>query len=157
MWSTKNLDVDINKEHVTETSGTIKNKDPSLTDNGRQPGTLKAQIEVWDPKDWDTLQTVLKAVWPTKELTERDAYDISHPSPDLVGIKKVIVTNIVVPPPMEQSLVVELSLLEFFPLRSKQQRKYTQLTQTFHQAPMRYRRSTPERISRNDRMHDRRV
>lgn len=123
VWSTKKLDVDINKEHTTDKAGTVKPKEPSLTDNGRQPGTLKAQIEVWDPKDWEKLQIILKAVWPTKELTDRDAYNISHPSPALVGIDKVLVTEIVVPPPMEQSLVVELTLLEFFHLRSRQQKK----------------------------------
>lgn len=45
----------------------------------------------------------------------RDAFDISHPTAALLGITSVIITKITIPPIIEQTMIVTMDMLQYFP------------------------------------------
>lgn len=108
----KGIDVE-----VVKTSAKIPNKlvDPTITDKGYRPGRVKAIGEIWTSADWGFLQQLLPFIVPSQSTTPRDAYDISHPALYLLGISSVIVLDVRLPPIKQQTLTVEIDLMEWFP------------------------------------------
>lgn len=111
IWPVKELAVDVSKQK--DSKG--KPKSPTLTDNGYNPSKVKAVVQVWEQKDWERLEVILGQCAPKQGSTVRDAYVIIHPATTLLGIKSVIITGVSVNPPEEQTLSIELTLLEYFP------------------------------------------
>lgn len=111
VWVVAAVDVDVSKQK--DKLG--KPKEPTLTDNGPDPTTIKATVEVFTKKDWEDLTRILPQIKPKKNSTERPAFDITHPAAALLGLQKVIVKGVSVPPPEAQSLTVEITMQEWFP------------------------------------------
>lgn len=89
--------------------------DPTITDKGYQPATVKAVGQIWDKESWTFIKQLIPNFIPFGNGATRNAYDISHPALYLMGISSVIVTKIRIPPVANQILVVEIDMLEWFP------------------------------------------
>lgn len=126
------LDIDVAKWLEREAQGTSPAQfQITLTDKGYLPGTLRATIEVWEVDQWEDLKETLPqfsprsgqkysagpgaAVARTSQVRGRDAFDIIHPATALLGIDSVIVKHITIPEIVNQTLTVQMDMLQYFP------------------------------------------
>jgi hypothetical protein len=108
----------------------------SLADRGYNAAKVRATIEVWTKEQWEDLEETLPKFTPrtgekqgssiggtannpnaqrTKGIKGRDAFDIVHPATALLGITAVIVEAVSLPEIVDQTLVVTLDMLQYFP------------------------------------------
>lgn len=109
---TKGIDLEIVKATKTPPKKLVP---PTITDKGYAPARIKAIGEFWLAEDWASLQELLPAYVPYSVTTARVALSIEHPSTFVVGVQSVIFERATVLPPADQTLRVELDLLEWFP------------------------------------------
>lgn len=114
------LEIDVAKQ---KKKGEEVGKDATLTDKGYKPATVKATIQIWDREDWEELEKILPKFAPKKTSTVRDAFDIYHPSAALLGIDTVVVQSVSIHHPEEQTLIVEMQLLQYFPETAIEKKK----------------------------------
>lgn len=106
-----------------------------LVDKGYAPGDVRAFIQVWTLDQWEDLKETLPKFSPrsgdkqgsalggtpnnpsakTANAKGRDAFDISHPATALLGISSVIVKKISLPMIMDQTLIVTMDMIQYFP------------------------------------------
>ncbi len=138
------LDIDVAKFPTKLASGTSPAQfQITLTDNGYAPGDVNAIVQIWTQEQWEDLQETLPKFSPrsgnqqgssignsnprlsvlpvsnpnAKSIAAkgRDAFDIVHPATALLGIDSVIVKRIRLLPISEQTLFVQLEMLQYFP------------------------------------------
>lgn len=86
-----------------------------LVDKGFDAGRMRATGQVWTSEQWRDLQDVLPRFTPKESSDIRDAFDILHPATKLLGIESVLVTKVTLRPPVMQTLIIEMELLQWFP------------------------------------------
>ena len=90
--------------------------DIRLQPKGYNPATVSATGEIWTANDWQTLKTYLPNISPKKGNTAQPiAWNINHPMCALLGIDQVIVTDISAPRIVDQTLTIQISMLQYFP------------------------------------------
>ncbi len=99
-----------------------RGREPTLTDNGYNPGDVKATIRVWTEEQWSELQNLIPEFSPRKSETLTTPYEIYHPSTALLGIDAVSIKSINPKPPVEGSLFVEIQMIQWFPETSRRPR-----------------------------------
>jgi hypothetical protein len=99
-----------------------RGREPTLTDNGYDPGQLKASVRVWEESQWVELQDLVPQFSPRKNDTIRTPYEIYHPATELLGIDVVTITSISVKPPEAGVLVCEIAMIQWFPETRRSQR-----------------------------------
>ncbi len=130
------LDVDIAKYQTRLPSGTSPAQFLiGLVDKGYSPGKVRAILQIWEQDQWEDLKETLPKFSPrsgdkqgssfggtpnnpsakTANAKGRDAFDIAHPATALLGIASVIVTNITLPMVIDQTLYVQMDMLQYFP------------------------------------------
>jgi hypothetical protein len=89
--------------------------EPRLFYKGYNLGSLTAQLQVWTPDDWKVLQNYVKQIRPsaTDVGGAIDAWDISHPTAALLGIKTVVVTGVGDPVISAQTLTLKIDMMEW--------------------------------------------
>lgn len=90
-------------------------KQTYLFDNGYAAGSVRATIALWDRLSWLSLRAFMASVAPDATKAFRPAYKLRHPAAALLGISLVIVTGFSVHPPEEQTLYVEIFMMQWFP------------------------------------------
>ncbi len=88
----------------------------TLTPKGYNPATITATGEIWTANDWQTLKSYLPQISPKKgETAQPIAWNLVHPGCNLLGIDQVIVTEVGLPEVIDQTLTIQISLLQYFP------------------------------------------
>jgi hypothetical protein len=111
----------------------------TLSDKGYNPGRIRAVLQIWTLEQWEDLRETLPKFAPrtstkpknktrsTSQLNGsspdvnisdgagRDAFDIIHPATALLGIDSVIILRIGLPPVFDQTLFVEIDMMQYFP------------------------------------------
>lgn len=107
----------------------------TLTDKGYDPGSVQAIVQIWDVDQWEDMKDTLPKFSPRSgdkthgpigapginqrsallSAKGRDAFDIVHPATALLGIDAVIVTRVDVMPIVEQTLIVQIGMIQYFP------------------------------------------
>jgi hypothetical protein len=87
----------------------------TITDKGYEPAQVKARGAIWTLEDWNVLQKVLPQIAPKKTTSTRSAWDIVHPATKLLGIDQVIINGVTVNPPVNQTLIVDIDMTQYFP------------------------------------------
>lgn len=98
---------------ISETSPPIYKA--RLSDKGYNPATARALVAVWEKDQWEDLEETAAKFSPKQTSKIRDAYDILHPSTAVLGIDSVIITGLRLRHPVNQTLVCEIELLQWFP------------------------------------------
>lgn len=132
------LDLEVAKYQLSApqpATGTPAKFQISLTDKGYAPGSVQAIIQIWDKDQWEDMKDTLPKFSPRSgdktsgnlgapginqrsallSAKGRDAFDIVHPSTALLGIDAIIVNKVSVLPIVEQTLVVQLEMTQYFP------------------------------------------
>lgn len=86
-----------------------------IVDKGYEPAKVRATLIVWTLIQWNQLKVYLSNITPKTTNKLRPSYFISHPATDLLGINQVIVDSVVVRPPEEQTLYVDVFMTQWFP------------------------------------------
>lgn len=114
-----------------------------LTDRGYAPGDVRAMIAIWEQDQWEDMKETLPKFSPRtgsddkgkpngpsgpvatraksqqqQNLAGRDAFDIVHPATALLGISSVLVRGVRILPIEEQTLVVVMDMIQYFPTRT---------------------------------------
>lgn len=84
-----------------------------LFDKGQEAAKLTAIGRLWLKDQWDEMKDIMSTIYP-KKLTTRTLYKISHPVASLMGIENVAIVGISVMPPTEQSLIIKISLVQWY-------------------------------------------
>lgn len=88
----------------------------TLTPKGYNPATINATGEIWTANDWKTLKSYLPQISPKKVNTAQPvAWNLTHPGCNLLGIDQVIITDISMPRIVDQTLTIQISMLQYFP------------------------------------------
>jgi hypothetical protein len=85
-----------------------------ITDKGYEPAKLRAVLQVWTVEQWADLKAVLPKYSPKQTSKTRNAFDITHPACSVLGVKSVIVTRISPPLPINQTLLLEIDMVQWF-------------------------------------------
>jgi hypothetical protein len=97
-----------------------RSKDPTLTDNGYEPGSIKVTIKIWTEEQWEKLNEIVPRFSPRKSSTVRTPLELWHPATAILGIDTVFVKTIgVVPPQSNQILTFNMALMQWFPTTSR--------------------------------------
>lgn len=92
-----------------------RGREPTLTDDGYNPGEITATLLIWTPDQWDQLKSILPRFSPRKNETIRTPLEISHPVTSLLGIDAVIIRSISPRHPEGGIFRVDISMLQWFP------------------------------------------
>ncbi len=96
-----------------------RGREPTLTDNGYDPGQIKVTVKAWTEEQWSELQNLIPEFSPRKNETVRTPLEIWHPATDVLGIDAVVITSVSMKHPSDQILLVEMNLLQWFPETSR--------------------------------------
>lgn len=108
------LSFDVAKQNTQTNAAMPPEYKLRIADKGYDPGGVRALLAVWTVEDWADLKALLPKFSPKTTSKTRDAYDISHPATTLLGIKSVIVNEITVRSPVNQTLYVEFVMTQWF-------------------------------------------
>lgn len=108
------LGYDVSKFMVSFNQQTGPTYKVRITDKGFDPALIKAVLQVWTVEQYADLKLLLPEYTPKTTSRTRTAYDITHPSCSLMGIKSVILTRVSVPLPVGQTLMVEFDMVQWF-------------------------------------------
>lgn len=113
----------------------------TLTDRGYEPGTVRAEVEIWDADQWEDLKETLPKFTPrtgdfqgsdivgatsadgtvtnqaakrSDNIKGRDAFDIVHPTTRLLGVDSVVIKGISVPHVENGCLKFTIDMIEYF-------------------------------------------
>lgn len=92
-----------------------RGKEPTLTDNGYDPGEVKAVLQIWTAEQWAELKVLIPRFSPRKNDTVRTPLDIWHPTTSLLGIDSVVIRHIAPRQPVNQIMLFEINMVQWFP------------------------------------------
>lgn len=87
-----------------------------LTPKGYNPATIIAKGEIWTGADWKTFKKAIATIAPKKTNDSAPrAFAISHPGCAVLGIDQVIITNVGLPDIVNQTLLIQITMMQYFP------------------------------------------